>query len=49
MYQTQTHVEQKRRRNIRLAWLLGLFVVLNGVISLTLWINKFNQAADMLK
>ncbi len=49
MHQTQTHGEQKRRRNLRLAWMLGLFVVLNAVISLSLWINKFNQAVDILK
>ena len=43
------HVDQeKRQRNLRLALLLGGFVILNAVISLTLWISKFNQAADML-
>jgi len=41
--------EEKHRSNIRMALLLGGFVVLNAVISLTLWISKFNQAADMLK
>jgi hypothetical protein len=41
--------EQRRRRNIRLALLLGGFVVFNAVISLTLWIHKFNLAAGTLK
>ncbi len=41
--------EEKRQRNIRLALLLGGFVIFNAVISITLWINKFNQAAEMLK
>ncbi|MCP4127646.1 MAG: hypothetical protein GY753_11355 [Gammaproteobacteria bacterium] len=41
--------QEKRRRNLRLALLLGGLVVLNAVVSLTLWISKFNQAAEMLK
>ncbi len=41
--------QEKKRRNVILALLLGGVVVLNAVISLTLWISKFNQAAEMLK
>ncbi len=49
MSDIETNKDQKRSKNVRLALLLGGFVILNAVVSLTLWIHKFNLASDALK